>query len=72
MRNYFANISNASLLDENYARWKDDPRSVDPSWSAFFEGFELGSVNKNGGANGAAVAALPAAPTAATAVRAVL
>jgi len=61
MRNYFANISNASLLDENYARWKDDPLSVDPSWSAFFEGFELGSVNKNGGANGAAVAALPAA-----------
>ncbi len=34
--------ANAQLLDENYARWKDDPHSVDATWAAFFEGFELG------------------------------
>ncbi|MEO0445361.1 MAG: 2-oxoglutarate dehydrogenase E1 component [Verrucomicrobiota bacterium] len=34
---------NASLLDEKYALWKIDPQSVEPTWSAFFEGFEIGS-----------------------------
>jgi len=54
----FANRFNADLLDQNYERWRKDPASVDPTWSAFFEGFELGSVQpKNGAApaqNGAA------------------
>ena len=35
---------NANLLDENYERWLDDPCSVDGTWAAFFEGFELGVV----------------------------
>lgn len=35
---------NADLLDEKYAQWKEDPRSVEPTWSAFFEGFELGAA----------------------------
>ena len=35
---------NADLLDENYERWLADPRSVDGTWAAFFEGFELGVV----------------------------
>ena len=35
---------NANLLDENYERWLADPRSVDSTWAAFFEGFELGVV----------------------------
>ncbi|GHC51669.1 2-oxoglutarate dehydrogenase E1 component [Roseibacillus persicicus] len=35
---------NANLLDENYERWLADPRSVDGTWAAFFEGFELGVV----------------------------
>ena len=35
---------NADLLDEKYAQWKDDPHSVEPTWSAFFEGFELGAA----------------------------
>ncbi len=39
---------NADLLDENYARWRSDPSSVDATWSAFFEGFELGSLQKGG------------------------
>lgn len=33
---------NADLLDEKYAQWCEDPRSVEATWSSFFEGFELG------------------------------
>jgi 2-oxoglutarate dehydrogenase E1 component len=33
---------NADLLEAKYAQWCEDPRSVEESWSAFFEGFELG------------------------------
>ncbi|MEI7912486.1 MAG: 2-oxoglutarate dehydrogenase E1 component [Verrucomicrobiota bacterium] len=35
---------NADLLEEMYAQWRDDARSVDPTWAAFFEGFELGAA----------------------------
>ena len=35
---------NADLLDEKYAEWKSDPQSVEATWSAFFEGFELGAA----------------------------
>ena len=35
---------NADLLDEKYAQWRNDPHSVEPTWSAFFEGFELGAA----------------------------
>jgi 2-oxoglutarate dehydrogenase E1 component len=40
-----SNISarlNSELLDEKFALWKIDPGSVETTWSAFFEGFELG------------------------------
>ncbi len=30
------------MIDENYERWLANPQSVDPDWSAFFEGFDLG------------------------------
>jgi 2-oxoglutarate dehydrogenase E1 component len=33
---------NADLLDEKYALWCEDPRSVEATWASFFEGFELG------------------------------
>ncbi|MFT4175640.1 MAG: 2-oxoglutarate dehydrogenase E1 component [Luteolibacter sp.] len=33
---------NADLLEEKYAQWCDNAQSVEPSWAAFFEGFELG------------------------------
>src|SRR5262249_38480029 len=46
--------ANLDLIDQNYTRWRKDPASVDPSWSAFFEGFELGNLPQK---NGAAVAA---------------
>ena len=52
----FANRSNSDLLDENYARWRNDPASVDATWSAFFEGFELGAVSLTNGAKAAAPA----------------
>ena len=32
----------ADLLESQYALWKQNPAAVDPSWGAFFEGFELG------------------------------
>ena len=52
MRTSYLNDWNADLLDEYHQRWKKDPASVDSTWSAFFEGFELGlSPTRNG--NGA-------------------
>src|SRR6202011_4510741 len=48
--------ANLELIDENYRRWQENPASVDSSWSAFFEGFELGNLPQR---NGAAAAAAP-------------
>src|SRR6476620_7432637 len=56
MRPSFATRLNLDLLEENYERWQNDPDSVDSTWSAFFEGFELGDLNLR---NGAAVAPAP-------------
>ena len=36
-----ASRSNAELIETYYEKWKSDPRSVEPRWDAFFEGFEL-------------------------------
>ena len=33
---------NADLLDENYAKWLNDPQSVSADWAFFFNGFEIG------------------------------
>ncbi len=52
---FFANQSNAQLIDQNYEAWRKDPASVDATWAAFFEGFELGSTRP--GTNGAAATA---------------
>src|SRR5207237_3058606 len=54
MRTSIAARANLELIDQNYRRWQEDPASVDPSWSACFEGFELGNLPQR---NGAAVAA---------------
>ncbi|MEO5713015.1 MAG: 2-oxoglutarate dehydrogenase E1 component [Luteolibacter sp.] len=35
---------NADLLEAKYAQWCENPQSVEPTWAAFFEGFELGSA----------------------------
>jgi 2-oxoglutarate dehydrogenase E1 component len=53
----FATRLNLDLLEQNYERWHKDPDSLDSGWSAFFEGFDLGSLD--GKKNGAAVAAAP-------------
>ncbi|MFO1484914.1 MAG: 2-oxoglutarate dehydrogenase E1 component [Verrucomicrobiaceae bacterium] len=34
--------ANADFLESKYIDWKKDPGSVEPLWSSFFEGFELG------------------------------
>ena len=33
---------NLELLESKYDQWKRDPQSVEGSWNAFFEGFEIG------------------------------
>src|ERR1700731_105175 len=58
MRSSIAARANLGLIDQNYQRWQEDPASVDPSWAAFFEGFELGNLPQR---NGAAAAAAPRA-----------
>jgi 2-oxoglutarate dehydrogenase E1 component len=42
--------ANLELIEENYQRWKANPREVDSSWAAFFEGFELGNLPQKNGA----------------------
>src|SRR4051794_4169605 len=52
----FATRANLDLLEQNYQRWQENPESLDPSWLAFFEGFELGDLQMR---NGAAAMAAP-------------
>jgi 2-oxoglutarate dehydrogenase E1 component len=55
MRTSIAARANLDLIDQNYQRWQEDSASVDPSWAAFFEGFELGNLpQRNGAAAGTA------------------
>ena len=60
MHPLFATRANLDLLEENYQRWQEDPESLDSSWLAFFEGFELGDLKLRNGA--AALVAAPAEP----------
>lgn len=56
----FATRWNADVIDEHYARWLDDPETLDPVWRAFFEGYSLGGEGgKNGGGNGRLDTAAP-------------
>ncbi|MGB1129135.1 MAG: 2-oxoglutarate dehydrogenase E1 subunit family protein, partial [Haloferula sp.] len=52
---------NADILEEKYAQWSKDPQSVEATWAAFFEGFELGTVQppKKPGSKAEAVSAAP-------------
>ena len=56
MRPSFATRGNLDLIEENYRLWQQDPASVDSSWGAFFEGFELGDTPERNGAAAAATA----------------
>src|ERR1700724_4634543 len=60
MRTTLGARANLELIDQNYQRWQLDPASVDPSWAAFLEGFELGNLPQR---NGAAATAVPRAVT---------
>lgn len=62
MNSSVASRLSAELLEQKYASWLDDPRSVEPTWSAFFEGFELGSarLKKPGQTDEAGAAGVPA------------
>jgi len=42
--------ANLDLIEENYRRWQQNPKSVDSGWAAFFEGFELGNLPQRDGA----------------------
>ena len=50
MRTAVATRIDIKLLEDQYSRWKENPDSVDTTWSAFFEGFELGLTEKPNGA----------------------
>jgi len=50
MHSSIAARANLNLIEENYRRWQENPQSVDPGWSAFFEGFELGDLPQRDGA----------------------
>ncbi|MGI8957269.1 MAG: 2-oxoglutarate dehydrogenase E1 component [Chthoniobacterales bacterium] len=62
MRPSFATRGNLDLIDEQYRRWENDPDSVDATWRAFFEGFELGNTPHRNGAATVAAAPRVAAP----------
>ncbi len=62
MNSSFTARWNEALLDENYEQWRQNPRSVDADWAAFFEGFELG-LARPVSRNGAAPTEAPAATT---------
>jgi len=67
MRTAVATRIDVKLLEDQYSRWKENPDDVEATWSAFFEGFELGLTEKpNGSAapsaqpvNGAAASPTP-------------
>jgi 2-oxoglutarate dehydrogenase E1 component len=44
-----ATSANLQAIEALYARWRQDPQSVDPSWGFFFDGFELGAAQPAGG-----------------------
>ncbi|MDB6068932.1 MAG: 2-oxoglutarate dehydrogenase component, partial [Verrucomicrobiales bacterium] len=48
---------NVDLLEEKYQHWLRDPQSVDGTWSAFFEGFELGTAQPKAPAGASASSA---------------
>ena len=42
-RGQIGHAENAHMLEEHYEQWRVTPSSVDATWRAFFEGFELGT-----------------------------
>jgi 2-oxoglutarate dehydrogenase E1 component len=46
MQSSFVNTDNLEFVDQQYQRWRQDPRAVHESWRIFFEGFDLGLAQK--------------------------
>jgi 2-oxoglutarate dehydrogenase E1 component len=45
-RGSVATPGNLDVIEAAYRRWRQDPASVDDTWRAFFEGFELGVAQR--------------------------
>ena len=58
-RSTVANRWNLELIEANHQRWSDDPSSVDATWQAFFEGYELAQAGPTSGSEPASGAARP-------------
>ena len=66
-RGQIGHAENAHMLEEHYEQWRVTPSSVDATWRAFFEGFELGTqlepdreeLNGVGRSNGAVAPEVP-------------
>ena len=66
-RGQIGHAENAHMLEEHYEQWRVTPSSVDATWRAFFEGFELGTqlepdreeLNSGGRSNGAVAPEVP-------------
>ena len=56
-----------SFIDDMYAKYANDPQSVEEGWRVFFEGFEFGGQNGNGSSNGNGQSAMSTASAGATA-----
>src|SRR3982750_3615957 len=54
-RSTVASRWNLDLIEENYRRWQADPASVEATWRAFFEGYDLGAGRDGAPADGAAL-----------------
>lgn len=63
MNSSFTARWNEALIDDNYERWRQNPKSVRADWAAFFDGFELGCAKPQ--KNGALPSVADADPTAA-------
>src|SRR4051812_45832333 len=55
----FVNRANAEYIDRLYEQYQRDPRSIDPTWQAYFAGFEYASGRN---LRHTAVAPAPASP----------
>ena len=51
---------NADLMEAKYAQWCENAESVEATWAAFFEGFELGCAQLKDRQNGSATAVVAA------------
>ncbi|HEY2156509.1 MAG TPA: 2-oxoglutarate dehydrogenase E1 component [Isosphaeraceae bacterium] len=45
-RSTVASRYNLELIEDQYQRWRDDPKSVDETWQFFFQGYDLGRTGE--------------------------